>query len=391
LKLHPLLCSVVTQTQAGRFYWKPFDGTIEIQRGIFFAEGIDLNREPALKITLNEQPENQSDLWLEVHHSAADATGIERFLEDILIEYSTQKGFLNRELLLPREPVDLSLLQHRGRYGQTCCNFFWNFSRLIFGLERAGTFLFNKIIPLVPQKTDISQNQPPTGFPAIISRQFNEEETQRIKTLSKSQHVTINDLFLCSLFLAINNWQQRENQTGQRGRIRIAVPINLRTPNDHLMPAANIVSMVFLDRKPKQIQNIQNKNSFLQKIHREMMHIKKHHLGLALIYGLAVYRKLFGSYKKMIDRNRCWTTAVASNLGSLFSQTPCPRRNGNLLFDTELELMEIHSVPPIRPQSAIGVCISSYANRLTVNMQYDVGLLNEEQANRLFDFLTAEL
>jgi hypothetical protein len=118
-----------------------------------------------------------------------------------------------------------------------------------------------------------------------------------------------------------------------------------------------------------------------------MRHIKDCNLGLALIYGLTVYRKLFGSYKKMINQNRCWTTATISNLGSLFLQTPCPRRNNHLLFDKELELLEIHSVPPIRPQTVLGVCAFSYANRLTIDMQYDSELLNTTQAKKLFDLL----
>jgi NRPS condensation-like uncharacterized protein len=384
LKVHPLLCSVTAKTSSGRFYWKPFEGAIEIRRSPFHAEGINLEHEPALKVTLEEQTDQQSDLWFEVHHSASDAVGMQRFLEDFLIEYSIQKGFLTSEILPPREPVNPALLQHRGSYGQTFGTFFWNLPRQIWGLERARTFLFNRIISLVPQKPDLSTSLPPAGYPVIFSRELSDDETKQVRTLAKSANVTINDFLLRSLFLAMNDWQQQEKITGQQGRLRIAIPTNLRTPNDDLMPAANIVSMVFLDRKPNRIRN---NHSFLQKIHREMRHIKDCNLGLALIYGLTVYRKLFGSYKKMINQNRCWTTATISNLGSLFLQTPCPRRNNNLLFDKELELLEIHSVPPIRPQSVLGVCAFSYANRLTIDMQYDSELLNTTQAKKLFDLL----
>jgi hypothetical protein len=186
----------------------------------------------------------------------------------------------------------------------------------------------------------------------------------------------------------MNDWRQQEKITGQYGRLRIAIPTNLRTPHDCLMPAANIVSMVFLDRKP---HCIQNNNSFLQGIHREMRHIKNCNLGLALIYGLTVYRKLFGSYKKMINQNRCWTTATVSNLGFLFHQTPFPLRNGNLRVDHELELTAIHSVPPIRPQTVLGVCAFSYADCLTIDMQYDSELINTDQAKKLFDLLIKHL
>ncbi|MDR2756651.1 MAG: hypothetical protein LBC20_13180, partial [Planctomycetaceae bacterium] len=355
LRIHPLLCSVVEKTPSGYFRWKAFEGTIEIHRGTFHAQGINLEYEPALKITLEEQPNQQSDLWCEVHHSACDAVGMQRFLEDLLLEYSVQKGFLSSDVLLLREPVHPAHLQYRGCYGQTLGTFFWNLPRQIWGLERARTFLFNRIISLIPQKPDLSKRLPPTDFPAIFSRTFSEEETKQVRASAKSTGVTINDFMLHYLFLVMNDWREQENITGQHGRLRIAIPTNLRTPNDYSMPAANIVSMVFLDRKPNRIRNT---ISFLRGIHHEMCHIKNCNLGLALIYGLTVYRKLFGSYSKMINQNRCWTTATVSNLGLLFSQTPCPHRNNNLLFDKELELTEIHSVPPIRPQTVLGVCAS---------------------------------
>ncbi|MDR0337411.1 MAG: hypothetical protein LBI18_10005, partial [Planctomycetaceae bacterium] len=324
LNVHPLLCSVTERTQSGRFCWKPFAGTIEIRRGIFHAEGINLEHEPALKITLEEHQDQHSDLWFEVHHSASDAVGMQRFLEDLLLEYSIQKGFLTSEMLASRQPVDPVLLQYRGNYGQTLGTFFRNLPRQIWGLERARTFLFNRIIPLVTQKPDLSKSLPPAGYPVILRRELSDDETKQVRTIAKSSNVTINDFLLRSLFLAMNAWRQQEKITGQAGRFRIAIPTNLRTPNDGFMPAANIVSMVFLDRKPDQIRD---DHSFLRNIHKEMNHIKYCNLGLALIYGLTVYRQLFGSYAKMTDQNRCWTTATISNLGSLFPQTPCPRRN----------------------------------------------------------------
>lgn len=384
LKNHPLLCSVTEKTRLGRFCWKPSAEMIEIRRGVFHAKGINLEHEPALKITLDEQENQQSDLWFELHHSASDAVGMQRFLEDLLMEYSVQKSFLNPEILSSREPVDPLLLQNRGRYGQNFGTFLRNLPRQIWGLERARTFLFNRIIPLIPQKPDLTKNLPPTDYPVILSRKLNNDETKQVRISAKSAKVTINDFLIWSLFLAMNDWRQQEKITGQHGRLRIAIPTNLRTPNDCLMPAANIVSMVFLDRKP---DHIQNNNSFLQGIHREMHHIKSCNLGLALIYGLTVYRKLFGSYEKMINRNRCWTTATVSNLGLLFQQTPFPKRSGNLCIDKELELTEIHSVPPIRPQTVLGVCAFSYSNCLTIDMQYDSELLNTVQAKKLFDLL----
>ena len=148
------------------------------------------------------------------------------------------------------------------------------------------------------------------------------------------------------------------------------------------MPAANLVSMVFLDRKPGKIADDQR---FLQTLHREMAHIKRCNLGLAFIHGLNVYRRFFGSYKKMINQNRCWTTTTVSNLGSLLTSAPLPRRDGRLLLDHDLELSSVESTPPVRPQTSTGICAMTYAGRMTVSMQYDTTLLGREQAESLFE------
>ncbi|MDR1964393.1 MAG: hypothetical protein LBQ50_11485, partial [Planctomycetaceae bacterium] len=56
-----------------------------------------------------------------------------------------------------------------------------------------------------------------------------------------------------------------------------------------------------------------------------------------------------------------------------------------------LELTAIHSVPPIRPQTMLGVCALSYENRMTIDLQYDSEMLNPSQIKTLFDLLLGHL
>lgn len=387
LQEHPLLRSIVAKDTSGRLHWVESGREPDIHFSdvdeIAAPQGLDLFCVPGLKmVILNGDTPEEFVLRLEVHHTATDAIGTLRFVEDLLFRYALARNFAAESTA--REPVEPVRLRHRGAYGLSWGRFLRMLPRQVWGLERARTFLLHKIIPLVREKPDLSRPHPPPNYPALFSKEWDNECTRKIRSQAKRSDMTLNDLVLQTAFLALKEWQTQENIPPGKGFLRLAVPVNLRTPEDHLMPAANIVSMVFLDRKPG---SIQNSSAFSHAIHREMEHIKHCNLGLALIFGLTVYRRLFGGFARMIGQDRCWTTATVSNLGTCFADSPFLKRNERLLIDRDLELVRIDTAPPIRPQSALGISLLSYAGRLTLNMQYDTTLLHADQARRFFDLL----
>ena len=392
LRRHPFLACSVEETKPGIFCWKPSDNldilTFAEDNGKtnntftppFPVRGIDLFHEPAIKLTLWKA--DDLFLFVEVHHSATDAAGAFQFLEDLFTEYAVRCGALPENV--KRRPVDPNLLPLRGKYGQTFGTVIQTLPRQLWELTRAWMFLMNRPLPLVPFKPNLQKTEPPPKFPTFLYKEFNEYETQHIRIETKKRGATLNDVLLHAVFSAMESCRQRWNIPLEHpfGQLRLAVPTDLRTPNIADVPAANIVSMVFLDRKPK---DIRNDDAFLQGIHREMSHIKRCNLGLAFIHGLTVYKKLFGDYRKMINKNRCWTTGTVSNLGRLFDATPFPATANGHLQIGDIELLNVYSVPPIRPQSVFGACASTYAGRLTLTLQYDTEALTHRQAEELFD------
>ncbi|MDR3182039.1 MAG: hypothetical protein LBT89_03815, partial [Planctomycetaceae bacterium] len=218
------------------------------------------------------------------------------------------------------------------------------------------------------------------AFPAVVSHYFDEHETQQIRRKAKDAGLTLNDAALTAAFLAMKQRVEKDTAQDLPGYLRIAVPTNLRTDADRLMPAANIVSMVFLDRKANRIADTP---AFRQGIHQEMQHIKRCRLGLALIHGLRIYRRVFGSFTKMIRRDKCWTTATVSNIGIVFADLPLQKIDGRLQLGNSLELVSVCSVPPIRPQTVLGVCLLTYANRMTLCLHYDSAVLTRSEAEEL--------
>jgi len=387
LEHHPLLTCSVTETN-GRFYWQHADKTLTIlrqplntERPFPASKGINLFREPSLKVTVcneNADPaqvdlEGQTNIIFETHHSACDAAGIVRFIEDVLCGYADPTN-------IQQEPVEPALLVRRGVFGLTWRHRLRTLPKQLWGLPRTWRFFMNRAMPLTPQQPDHKAPMPVADYPAILGHDLTAAETQSVRQKAKQLGISINDWVLCSAFFAMKHWQERHVTGRRKGNLRIAVPINLRTSADDRMPAANIVSMVFLDRKPEVIQPAE---SFYQGVSREIQHIKRYNLGWVFIHGLTVYCRIFGSFRKMIQQDRCWTTATVSNLGRLFVDVPLPKREGRVQIDESLELMGIETSPPVRPWTALGISIATYAACMTINVHYDAAVLSRADAQSI--------
>jgi hypothetical protein len=243
-------------------------------------------------------------------------------------------------------------------------------------------------MPLTAAIPKTNGNEPAEDFPAVVSCELSEEQTQNVRRNTKQQGITLNDMLLCGTFDAVKSLQEAKSIT-EKGFIRIAVPTNLRTPEDASLPAANKVSMVFIDRKRKDIQQT---GRFYRLVHQEMQHIKHCRFGWAFIHGLTVYKWLFGSIRNMVRRECCWATATVSNLGILFDTAELPVQHGRIKLDDTLEMTGAETVPPIRCGTSLGICAFTCMNKLKICIHYDAGVLIKDDAEavlrRLYRLLT---
>ena len=394
LPSHPLLGSVVMETN-GRYFWRNTETMpvaarlpLETERCFPVSQGINLFHEPALKVSVcnaNTNPaeghlEGQTNLIFEVHHSASDAAGTARFIEDVLCSYAQQTDFADTRTTIQRASVDPDLLRHRGIFRH---NILRSMPKQFWGIFRAWKFLLNRVVPLTSEKL-VDHQELSSNYPTILCRELTEEETQHVKQKAKQLGMTINDFFLCSTFLMMTKWRKEHVRNPKKGTLRIAVPVNLRTLADERMPAANVVSMVFLDRKPEKIQPT---SSFYRGIHNEMQHIKRCGLGWTFIRGLTLYRRVFGNFRKMMRPDRCWATATVSNLGRLFADVPLPRRGGRVQIGDSLELIGVEALPPVRSSTALGISVMTYADCLVINLHYDSAVLTRSDAQSMLQDL----
>ena len=192
--------------------------------------------------------------------------------------------------------------------------------------------------------------------------------------------MTVNDWLLRDFFVAVDDFRTRHQATAAGEWIRFSVPMNLRQAADSRMPAANVVSMVFLDRNPAQIAD---PGGLLRSIHAEMDLIRRRQLGLIFVLSLWVLRAAAGTdWRGRVNQGRCEATCVLSNLGRAMADSPLPRRNEKIVAGNVV-LEGIDFFAPVRDGTAVTVALVFYAGGLQVCMQYDSRRITEAQADDL--------
>ena len=129
------------------------------------------------------------------------------------------------------------------------------------------------------------------GAPATCVYRFTADQVRRLHTAAKRAGVTINDLLLTDLFMTIDRWQSQHAPQQKRPCVRLSMPINLRTNRQVPQTAANVVSMIFLDRRPRWYRS---RETLLRTVRRDTRFIKCLRLGLVFSAVVAFFQKVCG-------------------------------------------------------------------------------------------------
>jgi NRPS condensation-like uncharacterized protein len=341
--------------------------------------GIDLNSEGGLiGHVLHCGPTDQM-LW-QFHHACCDGLAGFQILEDWLIEYARLAGDPVPDGALRR--LEEIRLKRRGHFGLNAWQLVKKMRRQAIGLHGARQFLMRKPVPILPNTIDGIEDDLPDRYPAAITRMFSREQTQSLRRVATQSSCTVNELLARDLFLALGQFRERHSVGNAQDWLRMSVPINLRRAGDRKLPAANVMSMVFLDRRQSDFRDSQR---LLQSIHDEMQQIKTNELGLTFLLSLWLCRPLPGGYSKRSDRFECTATCVFTNLGNLFSRISVPRDDQSRLVVGGLVLESIDSIAPIRPFTGAAFAPFKYAKCLGTTMQFDPRMLSTGQARELLD------
>jgi hypothetical protein len=276
-------------------------------------------------------------------------------------------------------PRDAEALEGRGTFGLTALKYLRMLPAQLMGLSRVWMFFMQRPVPILKRIATV-RSELPAGFPEVKVARLEAEELQELSAVVAEAGVTLNDLLLRDFFVAIDDFRTRHQATTPGEWIRVSVPINLRQGDHCRMSAANLVSMVFLDRTGQQIADSVD---LLRSIHKEMGSIRRRQLGLIFIQALWIVRSLPGGLAKWVNRNGCETTCVLSNLGRAMADSSLPRSSEKKIVAGNVVLDGIDFFTPIRDGTSVAMALIYYAGGLQLCMQYDSRHITNVQADDL--------
>jgi NRPS condensation-like uncharacterized protein len=386
LARHPLLAAKIETDGRGRLRWRVVDDpapviqweSAPVSGPLPPATHLDLRREIGIRFHVRTEAA-ASEATIQFHHACCDGAGMALFMRELLVAYAIACGNAPGRARLTA--LDPGKLAGRGRYGLTLIKLIRMLPQQLVGLLGARQFLMRKPSPLIPHRAGPNDDPLPKSYPAVVHRLFDQAETAGMRKAAMLRGVTSNDLLARDLFLAIAEWRLRQNIGDDGSWLRMMIPMNLRSTEDHLMPATNVVSSVFLDRRGP---DFADSEELLRGIHEEMDLIKRLHLGYTFIFSTAVCRRFLGGLEKKVRADKCTISCIFTNVGNLLAHVPLPRRD-DCIIAGNVTLEDADFVAPLRPYSCVTVVVALYARRLSVTLHYDPRPLTEQQATDLLE------
>jgi NRPS condensation-like uncharacterized protein len=383
---HPLLAAVARRS-GRRWLWQPAEHPPALQwlealpaEPLPQLTPLDARAASGIRLTACEGS-GQTDIVLQVHHACCDGLGMLAVAEDLLGAYAIRRQAASATSLRPLAP---DLLEGRGRFDSNLWQSHKTFPRRLGGLRGARRFLLRTPEPLVAHQPQANDSRPMSGYPTSLTRRLDESRTTEVLAAAKTLGVTLNDLLIKDLFLSLARWRQRHAPDRPDGWLRVCVPINLRTAAQDRLPAANVVSMVFLDRRGR---DMKNPGSLLASVHAQMQRIKRLGLGSTFVRSLGMCQWLPGGIERRCRSDRCMSTVVFTNLGRVFDRCPLADRHGRVTADG-LVLQDMDLLAPLRPLTFASFTTWTYAGRLCFTLHYDSRVLTAEQAGEIIDRFT---
>ncbi len=340
----------------------------------------DISKEIGLRFWVREDSGGETRrtmMLVQFHHSVCDGIGLFQFMEDLLIAYGSLTGAKVPEM----RPIEPDAFLRRGAFGLSADE--WA-ARKPIDLARATKFFKSIARPIaydkksaksLPQTADLLASERTILMPEVLAQ---------LRSQARSQNASVNDLMIHDLFQTLADWNAAHDDTRQD--IRVAIATSLRGPSEASMSAANVVSMVFLNRSHQDIAS----QDLLSGITTETTLIKEQRLGVVLP---RVIRRL-GRYPGAIDRFLklpvCSATAVLTNLGRPFADSPLTGKDG-LLRVGPITLESLETMPPVRPKTRASISVNYYGGSLSVTLRYDSTVLTKNQAMELLGNFTARL
>jgi len=363
--------------------WGRLDEPLSFPHGV----PIDLTCESGLRFWVRGG-EGRTELTIQAHHSMTDGLGILRLLGDLLGAYSRRAG---DDLPGPKlRPIDVTKLSRRGEVVFQPPEPISRGEVLRASIREAARWFLRRPTQLAAPRVAMNMAGSATAtFPKLHVLIVDRVQTKRLLSVTRRHGVTLNDLVLRDMFLAIHDWNRQVSPARPGRWLRINMPVDLRSRIHQAIPAANTLSYAFLTRH---IKDCRDPSRLLDGIRWETEMIKRWNLGLHFLGGLAVGRKLPGLVRLCTSSSLCFATVVQSFVGEISRRfgVRFPTQEGRLVMGN-LVLRKIIAAPPIRPKTRAAFVVHVYNGELRVSGQYDPRYFRDEDGEQFLTVLADRL
>jgi hypothetical protein len=371
---HPLLHAVVRRDRREglrfeyreearpRLSWGPPDAPLDLpEQGERIRPGV----EPGVRVWVRHD-DSKAVLTLAFHHSFVDGMGAARFIGDLMAFYAARMGQgANGAVLGALSPNRLAHREYHMKFGPggeaqpLSGPAMLNWTARLFGTTAA--FLAS------PTKTDGRTKL--SAFPGMYTVQLDQQQRERLRQGARAHGVFTNDLFLAAMFLTLYRWNRRHGARMLDAPLRVALPLDMRGRDDDALPAANVVSIAFLDRLAKQCRS---RRDLLAGVRTDTIRIRNSNVGSEFIQILGLTEMMKGWLGVLVRGTRCLATAVLSNTGDVTRRlsTIFPKRDGKLVVGN-LVLEDQTGVAPLWRGTRAAFGLTTYAGGTTISLRCD--------------------
>ncbi|TWT34290.1 hypothetical protein [Blastopirellula retiformator] len=370
LERAPMFRSVIENDKKRGLVWQLCDRRPEVDWGEYgepyidgYDQVIDLTKDVGLRVFVRSGSD-RSTVMFHFHHACADGVGSFAFIEDFLTGYNNATPGAKPATPRKLEPERLldrcnSALENPSVWKGLC--------DVGSGIASAFRFFADRPLPLT-SGLPLAEPGAERKQRGPVSVALSNETTVALRRFSTETKVTLNDLLLRDLFLALNEQIETQGFPIKRRQLRVLMPQNLRGRGDKAMPTTNDIGFAFLTRRG---DFCQKPDELLKSLAWETNAIRGDRLSRYFIGGLAGIQAV-GAHPWIVNGRFCFATAVLTNLGNSWRRfaTKLPVANGglvagNLVYDSLI------GMPPVRPRTAAAFSVTTTAEQIILSLKQD--------------------
>lgn len=346
----------------------------------------NLFRESGVRFWLSEEGTG-SRIIIQLHHACCDGVGMRQVLLSTLSAYAKRTTRGNdpevaqadsatptRKRRLTGTSTDVARLADRFDFTELESKPPKVRLSVREQIRNAYYFHFQRPTELLPDTGDQGNHQ--VGVPAsdcdgdrplvdefkagepLVHYMFDESTSTRILDACRDRSIGVNDLALAALMATCQKWNASLGDDSAGSRLRLLMPVDLRSRKDLELPATNRLSFSFLGRTQGQCGDFAE---LLESVCEETQKIKDTRVYMDFLHGLSAVFQRPRLMRWVIGKSRRMTTSVLTYAGDIsrgmknhFPEVDGRRQVGDALLSNVL------ICPPPRQHAnvSLGLCVN---------------------------------